>query len=1664
MDEELLGRPSSSIRQRRAETSWRAGRLGPAALVVAILLTVVPLVAFGTATPADAALPGSSIALPEGFIPKKINAKGWVAGTNGNPRLLAIWKPDGSMTELVGSLNRSVLDFNDKGEILTSSNQRIEVWSASGSRVLDKPLIAGKEEPVYRGWGPDANNRTIGDFGWRSSVRANAVEYRGASAPTLITSLATVMAMAPSGLVFGQLDASPASYAYLDGSTVRQASGMTGWAWPVDLSSDGRLLFRSGSGTMAYQNGVAQQVTGLNTASAINDKGAIVGTVLFDPERDTGVVPGAIKAPTGKVTRLADILGTAQFAGFSEPMDMNDSCQMVGQGILHDFKYRYYWADITNCAGDVFKTELEVTDGAPVVNREFELTLSVISEADNNATDVALGFGGVGISGGDKLEVVSGPTPELTTQMAGRDTKRVSYRVVAKEPGALAIKTAVTAKRNGDPIAAQGTFDFDVATAEIGGQFFRTDNKGEWVKVGEPAPVRLRIVNETGDDLEQVVLSNVRVEPAEGGEGAGELEAQPRKIRGYLTGKGAEYQDWADFELRGTVRGRAVLKADVSGVDPDGKKVAVTLETPFEVRQDRLKIDIELDPEEYTFPDDTPAGEEPEPLAVTSTLTFTNTGEIPLEKIRLQDLDVVRTFSGQELYVTYKDGVMPDNIDPAILVERLEPGETSEPFITNWEATDDGDVTFKASASAVDTEGEEARSVFEKPWKAKPTKYLELTTEVVNPPGGDLLEAGTEIIVKGTVENLSNTASLQVGPLFPELTGNTGTMTLAYAPDDEAAKAPNPRFPVEPEPLELGPGERKNFQVRITTSYSEARAYGVAPSGGTRAEIRFEPWAVATELDGTETVIRTYDENKPGQEADGQVKATAEDLQLRVSIDDSVEMPKPNKAATVAAFLSGTVEGLYNAAIAGIYGVVDVVTMPVTFLVAAIEYQSKVWDSFTEEEKAEFLDSSTYLIAAVLARNYELGIKDGKELYNQVYDYVGQMLTETQNEWQTGDFTSTAETYGAFFSETIGSVAGPIVLTKMAQAPKAVAAIERAQIAIQARMEGLLRQVIGIRNIEGVLPLLRALESGTELSPGEIENLYGVTAAEIEVYKKLATQYGYLLTIRSRHASSIRWIEKFGAMLKPEAIKIKSVSELDVKLGYRLEDLGSIVFKKPEVLKTLPEGASGIEVEAAIKQFVRSKGFDPTKRDYMEAVKRVEKRIKEWDKHAAEYQTFNEQGHIKTDFNYTGNGITDTRSVSEKEKLTGFRMKETSPGSDEFVIELLDPKTGKYKRVTGDIDPIAFTHVDGTPLTEAEHKELVDALMNSPVGAEHPESATYTEGGLDFILDQFKPGEPGLQIGPDGARPRVVRFDKKRSYWVNERDYRLHWEGGFIGTSGGRNRAVPAPVDAQFGRVPLKAPVRVPSALPAATGVATVGRCNVEVLNQAPPPPAQGPSAVYVGADGILTQIGADGAEVHSPYHATCFSEGAGEAMKVAPTNQLAEPTRKDPARGKASLTALEHGADRAIAAGSTTVELDSKALFTSTGGSGFVAGQLVVVGAGTDQAETAEIASATGSTLTFTAPLASSHAVGDVVVMVRAADGTPVETPTTTTTTTTPGAVDPTAPAEGEPSPASAGAAVSGSLPRTGSDPGLLVVMALVLLAAGAAAKRTSRWGLRAR
>lgn len=1044
-----------------------------------------------------------------------------------------------------------------------------------------------------------------------------------------------------------------------------------------------------------------------------------------------------------------------------------------------------------------------------------------------------------------------------------------------------------------------------------------------------------------------------------------------------------------EVELTPQGPGRYTLSSAVSGTDAAGRPVQASAEERGEVGS-ALTVELQVDPPTI---DQAEGPDGPEPVDAEVTVTLRNTSGSPMTDVRLTSLRVDRTRAGQQLAVEQTGGVDPG--DDGHLVGDLAVGEERK-LTATFRATDDAEVEFSALATAALPGGASVIGAGRVRWSVLPQYFLGLTTEVQRPSDGALLPAGETIRVSGTVKNLTTTATVEVAPLYPELAGNAGVMSFTWDPAGR-----DPRDLVAADTITLEPGESVDFSVRVLTSWSDPRRIeGDHRHGGTWAELRFTPWGRATLEDGTEEIVRV-----------DRVKASEDHLRRRVSIDDSIEIPPFDPRAFGGAIMVGGVEGVWNGTAATLWGVVELAKLPYTTLRATAEFQSQVWDSFSEAEKQAFVDDVALGAAAVLMRNVELGVDGIAPLTQKVREATLRSMTDMANDWETGDYTRTAQRYAALGSDAITQVVLPTALAKMAKSPTAAAALARAQEAVQSRMAPVMARIGQIKKVQEVRPVLMALESGTELLPEQLAVLYGITPEELTELQKLSDKYNFLLTVRSRHESSIEWIQRFGALLKPEKIKIKSVSQLDAKLGYRPSDLGSLVFKKPEPLITFE--ARGGDFDAIVEQFVKSKGFVEGTGDYRNAVARIHDRTKEWRKHEKTYRQWNERGWIDVTFNYEGNAVFDGVRPGlsdlgvaplETGKYVGFRLR--SIGTEEYVVEMFRGSTGRWVPVTGDIDPIAFTHLDGSPLTEMEHAALLDDLRTNPLlQSQHPESTTFVDAdivgggdGRDFVLGQFKPNEPGLQIAPGGHLPRVVRLNKDQSRWVNPRDYHMHWDGGFVysGTYLDRgSRPLPTLAVPPADLAPAPRPQPIPRAV---DGEPNVGRCRVTFSTD------PGAKPVIFNTAGRIAEVGDDGLVTQSDLHGQCFGEGPPVEVAVMPVT----------------------GALAAAAAGAARIEIPEgpDAAHLAAAGAGLAAGQTVVVGAGGDDPQVHTI-SGFGSIL-LDRPLARAIEAGELVLVV---EGAPRQPPTTVPPTTVP----PTLPPGPAPSPTVAG-------PSTGSgavDPG---------------------------
>ncbi len=1069
--------------------------------------------------------------------------------------------------------------------------------------------------------------------------------------------------------------------------------------------------------------------------------------------------------------------------------------------------------------------------------------------------------------------------------------------------------------------------------------------------------------------------------------------------------------------------GNDQFRAAITATNSGGKTRTIEATYDIDVSEKILDVVGAFDPDTITLEEDANG---PQPQTLNLHVTVSNVTDQDVTSAVLLMLSPGFQYPGDgAMLASNIIALVEPEPDGGIPIGDVPAGATIEVDIPVT-VMDDGLVEWGALAKFTHEGSEHIERMAPAKLESKPKLFFKFESKVVQPiAGSGLLPAGDPIGLSGTVKNLTNSATIDLGPLFPELRGNAGVMRLTYD-----TVGGDPRDLIVPDDLQLKPGETKDFSLRISTAWSDPRSNGgVAPSGGTRATMTFTPWGTATFADGT-----TQDVDPP------QMLTTDDDLVRTVHIDDSIPIPEMSAEAYGGAILVGAVEGVWSLAVGTLYGVWELVKAPYTILVATAEFLSQVWQSFTDAEKKEFAADATQMAVSILVRSAELGRQNAGELWDTVNEAVLASMTEMAKDWEVGDVATVTETIAKYSSEAIGSVVLPTALAKLAKSPKAVAAVARGQEALNARMRPILDFIGELRTVRQYVDVLKKIAPGTELTLDQIAILYGISPSEVAELQRLATKYDFLLTVRSRHMSSIKWIEEFGAMLKPEALKLKSVSELDTRLGYRAEDVGQLVFRKPDAYVAWEQG--GYE---AVQQYLANRGFQQGTTDYNNALSRVLQRTDEWRKLEKTYKKYDAQGFIDTTFNLPGNGVSSNVATAVQD-LRGFRLERIAGETESYVIKMKND-VGDWVPVTGDIDPIAFTHLDGSPLTEVEHALLLKDMQASPLlRAQHGESATFIKGGTGFIESQFSPGDPGLQFAPGGRPPRVAKFRADKSRWESPYDYHLHWEGGFAYAGAAvkvSDTLVALDYTAAAAQASRPAEPGKNRALPNGAGKAgpNVGRCRVIHSND------PGSRAAYMGSDGKIHEAAPDGSVGLSSLNELCFGDGAIIDVKVQPSTVAGGGDASGDTPG--ALTESVAGVSEIEVAADGSVSVPDVV-------NGFAVGQQIVVGAGTDHAE---IRTITGfGSIIVDRPFQFDHLAGEVIVVVAQAEPVPVTT-TTVLTQPTPVTVPSVTVA-----PTLPPVTVAPTLPRTGTDGwrmalwigGLLILLGAIILTS----TRTSRMG----
>jgi hypothetical protein len=283
----------------------------------------------------------------------------------------------------------------------------------------------------------------------------------------------------------------------------------------------------------------------------------------------------------------------------------------------------------------------------------------------------------------------------------------------------------------------------------------------------------------------------------------------------------------------------------------------------------------------------------------------------------------------------------------------------------------------------------------------------------------------------------------------------------------------------------------------------------------------------------------------------------------------------------------------------------------------------------------------------------------------------------------------------------------------------------------------------------------------------QLAQLYGLTPAQVNWLRTFANENHFIITVRSRAAQAIKFLEE-GAVLKPEQIKIKSVSWLDAQyLGYRQSNIGMVVPRSP------------ISKEQLTANLIKG-GVKEGSARWDDAFKLLGQRVSEFD-HAPggftsgsggyykDLETAGKEGKITLRWNVEDNSVNPDVATNTYTEYN-FRLHDDGDGNylPQFQFEAGGPcvppacMPGGWRSVTGDIDFLSMTNVNGRGLSAAKRVELYQKLAGkNPGHMLHPAADTWTIGddSGSTLRKMSSPSRDRPPVQPDGfhAHRRQVR-------------------------------------------------------------------------------------------------------------------------------------------------------------------------------------------------------------------------------------------------------------------------------------------------------------------
>lgn len=467
----------------------------------------------------------------------------------------------------------------------------------------------------------------------------------------------------------------------------------------------------------------------------------------------------------------------------------------------------------------------------------------------------------------------------------------------------------------------------------------------------------------------------------------------------------------------------------------------------------------------------------------------------------------------------------------------------------------------------------------------------------------------------------------------------------------------------------------------------------------------------------------------------------------------------------------------------------------------AAQLVATTWEEMSPQQKDEFIREVAFEVQRrgllLVATRSPFDAND----YNAAYDFTREatysLFDGVVQAYASDDPVQIAELWGRVHGhvamEVLTAAITEIKFTKYIEGAEAAKLAESASLGP------------ALNNQEAALRAIRSgpLDESTALAA------FGPGPEDLSAFQRVFKAFGVKGYARERAPLAYSLInEREVAIWKMEAMKPKGISDIDELL------LG-------DNLPTLP-GADGNPVELraitaifwpepddAIRLRLRNAGH--SEEIVRAAIARAASRRKEYNKYFPEFRKWKREG-IPMKRNYADNGIPDP--VGQGNPTRTFDYDAIYRGNDgpAIYIPKVANKDGNLRFVSGDIDWVHFSFLDGTPLDPDTAIKLYDVLMDC-CGLQHPETITWISQGrtifeskIDQIAEYLRGEKALLELSGDG--PRAVRISQNLTRFAaneNARNHLIFFDNGIKS----RLRATLADVETAFANLRSRTPARV---------------------------------------------------------------------------------------------------------------------------------------------------------------------------------------------------------------------------------------------------------------